>query len=113
MSAASALFGDVDMTKVMWGERARHVPLNLIVQRVDNTTGKVTGVFQTDAGLPLMYDSKRTHVLILGDAVIRPRLAMGSDAFVGWGIAGLARDGFAEIQKWVDTGDLLLPPLGR
>lgn len=113
MSTANALWGEgLDMTKVMFGERAQHVGMNLIVQRADAESGKVWGVFQCSDGLKLMQGTARTHVILIGDVVVRPRMAMGSDAFRGSGVASLVTCGFADINKWVDTGDLLLPPLG-
>lgn len=81
------------------GRPTLHVPLNLIVQ--DMGEGKVTGVFQTSAGLPLLHGSRKTHQLILGDAFIRPQLVFESDAFRGSGLASLAMSGFIEHEKWI------------
>lgn len=107
------LYAGVDMTKVMFGSRAIHVPLNLIVQRVDNNSGKVTGVFQTSVGTPLLFGAKndQAHVLILGDAIIRPGLAYASNHLVGTGFSGIAMHGFVNQAEWIEHGTMLLPPL--
>lgn len=107
MSIASALYGDVDVTKVMFGQEAVHVPINIICQPMGD--GKVTGVFQTSAGLPLLRGSARSHILLIGDMVFRPRIACASDEFRGSGLAALAQHGFMELPKWL-RGDVLLGP---
>jgi hypothetical protein len=108
MRKAAPMFEGVNMAKVMMGERAFQIPLNLIVQPYAD--GVVTGVFQTQMGEPLTCGSKRTHILLLGDMIYRPRLAIGSDEFRGRGLASLCRDGFVDTKNWL-AGDILLPPL--
>lgn len=99
-----------EMTREMYGRHSIHIPLNLIVQKMDGD--KVIGVFQTSAGLPLLFGSKMTHQLVMGDMVLRPHLVMQSNAFRGDGFSGLARDGFMDIERW-QQGGVLLDPMGR
>lgn len=101
---SAGLLEGVNVAKVMLGERAFHIPFNLIAQPMGD--GKVVGVFQTTAGLPLLCGSSRTHVLLVGDMMFRPRLAFGSDAFRGSGLSVLATNGFAEPDKWM-AGDVI------
>lgn len=98
------------MTRAMYGQNAIHVPLNLIVQNMGE--GKVTGVFQTTAGLPMMFGSIMTHQLIMGDVIIRPHLVMETNALRGAGFSALARDGFQNVEEWMN-GNVLLDPMGR
>jgi len=97
-------------TKAMFGCNAIQVPLNLIVQPVNESNTKVTGIFQGQHPnmAQMMFGSKRTHVLILGDAVIRPRLVIGSDHLTGEGLTSIASFGFD--RKWADKGDIILAP---
>ncbi len=97
--------------KAMFGEHAIHVPINLIVQKVDDD-GRVGGVFQTQLGKPLLFGSKKEHQLILGECVIRPHLVAHTNAFVGHGIAGLYRSGWTDTDPWINGG-ILLNPGGR
>ncbi len=102
-----SLFG-IDMAKVVMGQNAFQVAFNMIVQTYDD--GTAAGVFQTRHGEPLRAGSKRSHVLMLGDMIYRPRVIIASDAFRGSGIKGLLMDGFAQMDKWIDTGDQILVP---
>lgn len=102
-----SLYAGLDMTKVMMGERAFQLSINLIAQRMDDNN--VIGCFQTSQGLPLLHGSPRTHVLLLGDMIFRPRLVLASDEFRGSGFSHLATNGFAEQEKWLQ-GDTILAP---
>lgn len=100
-----AIFG-VDMAKVMMGEDAFQVAFNLISQACDDGE-KVAGVFQTSHGLPLLAGSQRTHILMLGDMIFRPRLIVATDAFRGAGLSHLAKEGFISAEEWA-KGDVIL-----
>jgi|TARA_Y100000034_G_C6903283_1_gene418428 hypothetical protein len=77
-----------------------HVPINMIVQRVDDT--KVWGVWQCqhENGQKLLWDSQKTHQLILGDCFLRPHLVCDSNEFRGSGVSNLATTAFQETEKW-------------
>jgi hypothetical protein len=62
---------------------------------------------------PLFFGSKKTHVLILGDLVLRPHLVLATDGLTGVGLAGLATSGWLS-EEWFKPGaDLILDTLGR
>lgn len=94
----------VDWTRVVMGDKAFKVAMNLIVQTYPD--GKAAGVFQTAHGLPLHFGSKRSHILVLGDMIYRPRMVIASDAMRGMGISHLFTHGFSP-DEWA-TGDVLL-----
>lgn len=99
------LYDGIDMAKLMMGNRAFQIGINII--STDYGNGKVSGVFQTSQGQPLISGLKTGHVLMLGDAIIRPRIIVGSDEFNGYGFSNLAKEGFLEINKWVETGTFI------
>lgn len=99
------LYGDLDMAKVMMGQNAFHIPINLIAQPMDQ--GRIIGVFQTSNGVPLLANSNKTHVLLLGDMIFRPRVIAASNAFQGCGVSALLKQGFSEIETWL-KGDVIL-----
>ncbi len=103
------------MTRAMFGQHAIHIPINIIVQRTDDEKeGRIIGVFQTSSGEPLLFGSKKTHQLIMGDCVIRPHLVAESDAFIGHGISGIMRSGWTDIEGWIgNKGGVILNPLGK
>lgn len=104
----NSLFGDYDMAKLMMGERAFHIPVNFIAQQTDKGSDKVAGVWQSSMGKPLFPDDKFIHVLTLGDMIFRPRLMIGSNSFSGRGISSLYKDGFIDMDKWVNEGEVIL-----
>lgn len=38
---------------------------------------------------------------------------IGSNGFRGEGLSGLARSGFAEVERWIKTGKIILDPAGK
>lgn len=108
MTGIAGLYEGMDMAKVMMGQNAFHIAMNLIIQTYGNDTA--AGVFQTKQGKPLYAGSERSHILMLGDMIYRPRVIVASDAFQGTGIGGLFTSGFTEMDKWIETGDLILVP---
>ena len=86
----------------MLGVPTIHLPINMIVQEADAATGKYWGVWQCQHPNTerLLFDSKKTHQLILADAFIRPQMALDSNEFRGRGIAGIATQAFHEVDKW-------------
>lgn len=105
-----SIFG-IDHAKLLMGKDAIHVAINMIVQPMgDDGDDSVTGVFQTRHGRPLQFGRAESHILVLGDAIIRPRLVIASNAFRGSGLNHLATSGFAEFDKWVRTGHAVIKP---
>jgi hypothetical protein len=99
-----------DMTKAMFGCHAVHTGINMIMQAAGD--GRIIIVAQSSGNggpHPLMFGSKKTHVLCMGDMVIRPHLVFGSNEFRGAGLTNLMKDGFISPEKWV--GDVILENL--
>jgi hypothetical protein len=94
-------------TRAMFGQHAIHIGANIIVQAYEEDN-KAIFVGQTSMAHPLLFGSKKAHQLILGDLILRPHLVIGSDNFVGIGLAGLARDGFLSADKWLENGEILV-----
>lgn len=109
----TGLLDGVNMAKVMFGERAFHVAMNLLVQNYHGEGGGIaSGVFQASKGHEaLTFGSKRSHLLILGDLYYRPHMVVASDAFRGSGIEHLFTNGFGDPERWLEGGDVVLPPL--
>jgi len=97
--------------EALFGKNAMQVPFNCIVQG-----GKEKGVAVVAAVVVirgpeaerLLMGSNKTHQLIIGDAVIRPKLAMESDHLTGTGLSGLAMHGMADIDGWLKHGNVLI-----
>lgn len=111
------MFNDgVDYTKVMFGENAVHCGFNMIVQ--DAGDGKIIVIAQSTSPIkghqhPLQFGSKRTHVMCMGDIVVRPHMVFGSDAFRGAGLNNLIRTAFTSPAEWIDQGDVILDVVSR
>ena len=92
----------------MFGCNAIKVPFNCIVQ--DQGDGGIAAVIVVGGSMAARYKfgSKKTHQLIVGDAVIRPHFVVDSDHLIGTGLAGLAKSGFADIAGWLKNGDMLI-----
>lgn len=102
---------DADIyTRAMFGQNAIQVPFNCIVQANpnENTVAAVIVVGGSSQTLRYMFGGKKTHQLIIGDAIIRPHLVMDSDHLTGTGIAGIARSGFADVEGWMRNGTTLI-----
>lgn len=95
------LYG-IDPATMAMGIHAVHVPLALIQQDCGEKN-KFCGVFQFEhpGGNKLFKTQKdeSPHVLMIGDAIIRPRIVMHSSHLVGQGISGVYRDGFSP-EEW-------------
>lgn len=89
----SGPYAGVDLARVMYGERARHVPAWMYVQHAGDGTVSFVGGSQVDTvAHPLRYGSERTHQLIAGEIIVRPHLIVATDALRGRGLGGLATD---------------------
>lgn len=91
--------------RAMFGEHAKHVALNLVVQ---DASPRGVAVVGTIAGDALRFGSRLTHQLILGDAVIRPRLVIASNAFIGHGLSALVTGALNSPEEWIDSGEILV-----
>lgn len=82
-----------DMTRVLFGEHARRVPVQMWLQDAGAGTVSMVGVshMSNQAPHPLRYSSPRTHLFVVGELVLRPsRLILATDAHRGDGLGALA-----------------------
>lgn len=95
-----SLYGlsDKEYTQTFFGKNALRVPMNFVVQQQGTTTTGLpiilfVGQSTCPAGEqhPLAFNSKKTHQLVLSEAIIIPKLVIDSDAFQGQGISGLVK----------------------
>ena len=93
----------MDTTKVMYGENAIHVPMWMVVQN-GPPAHLICGATKSPK---IMYGTKLTHVLILGEMVIRPHFAVASDNFVGHGAGGFWTDNPSAVS-WLTDGEVLV-----
>lgn len=98
---------DLDYTRVMYGERARHVPAWLYVQDVGAGVVSFAGASRVDSKAhPLRYGSERTHQFIVGELIVRPHQVIATDALRGTGLEGLVR-GAHDIDAMLEIGERL------
>ena len=86
-----SLYGDTDMTRVMYGQNARHVPAWLYVQHQGPGVVGIVGASRVPDGAPhpLRYGNDRQHSFIVGEIIIRPHLVITTDALKGYAAGGL------------------------
>ena len=96
-------------TKMLMGQDAVKVPLNLIAQCVDGVD-TFAGVFQfrhpNGKQLFRANDGQATHTMVMADAIIRPHVVMGTEHMAGYGIGGIYTSGFTEMDEWVRSDDI-------
>jgi hypothetical protein len=87
----SDLYGGADMTRVMYGQNARHVPAWMYVQRHSAETVGLIGASRVPQGTahPLLYGSDRQHAFIVGEVIFRPHVVIATDALMGMGAGSL------------------------
>lgn len=97
--------------KVMFGEHAVHVPAWLYVQNQGDGVVTFVGSSRVDGPHPLRFGSERTHQLILGEIVVRPHWAIGTDALRGHGLGALATSGH-DLAAYLADGEVILGRIG-
>ncbi|WP_327378917.1 hypothetical protein OG393_33980 (plasmid) [Streptomyces sp. NBC_01216] len=106
---------DAALTGLALDPHARHVPSWMYIQ--DSGPGLVTFVGSSripDTGdaHPLRYGSRRSHQLVVGEIILRPHYAVGTDAVRGQGLGGLVTHGH-DFRAFLEHGEVLLDPYGR
>jgi hypothetical protein len=116
-----SLYGDTDMTRVMYGENARHAPAWLYTQGPGEVVqfvgaSAVQGACHWDCAQshghrdnPLVYGANRWPIqFIVGEIIVRPHLVIGTDSreFVGMGLGGLATAGH-DMGEMLAHGELI------
>ena len=95
VDGVSGLYGGMDMAKVMFGQSAITVPAWFWVQGGGPGVASFIGVSRIPgfAGHhPLHFGSPRTHQLVIGEIIIRPRSIIGTDGRRGSGLGHLVMD---------------------
>ena len=98
------MFGNHDFTKVMYGQNAIHIPAWMVIQNQEEGGVIIAGASKSTKP---MYGSGKTHVLILGEIIIRPHYAVGSNDFEGQGAAGFWTN-LPGAGEWLKNGDILV-----
>jgi hypothetical protein len=90
-----SLYGGMDLTRTMFGVHARSVPAWWWVQDQGFDGGPIVTIAGGSrmAGLaaehPARYGSARSHLLMVGELILRPQLIVATDARRGSGLPGL------------------------
>jgi len=95
------------MTRAMFGQDARHIAFNVVLQ--DQGDNKAAIIGTTQFAKLMGYGFKKNHCLLLCDAIIRPHLVIESDHLVGSGATGiLTSSSMADVSEWVRHGNILV-----
>jgi hypothetical protein len=89
--------------KAMFGENARHLPMQIIFQDSGSQNGVALAAFvgMSPNGMSNAAREKGfTHELLVGDMVLRPRRTFGDNNHVGNGLAGLVTSGALFPHDW-------------
>jgi hypothetical protein len=101
-------------TRLLMGQNGVHVSLNFVVQRAGEGRIIVIGQSSVPYGPhPLQFGGTRTHQLVMGDAIIRPRAVVDSDHLRGSGAIHILTTGMADIGEWLSHGHILIDPLTK
>ena len=96
----------MDYAKIMMGEHALSLPFNFVRQKVDEQHGLILG---QEVGQHLAFGSDMSHVLVMGDMVFRPHLAIESNHCEGMGAnAIVTSSSFCDLNEWIRNGNILL-----
>jgi hypothetical protein len=95
------------MTQAMYGQDARHVAFNVVLQ--DQGEGKAAIVGTTSFAKTMGYGFKKNHCLLLCDVIIRPHLVIESNHLRGVGLAGIVTSSsMSGVSEWVRKGNILV-----
>lgn len=95
----------LNMTQIMYGINARHVPAWMVVQNQGENLGVTVAL--ASKSYDLLYGTTDTHVLILGEVIVRPHIAVASNDFVGHGIQGFWTHN-PSAEEWLANGKVLI-----
>lgn len=101
--ALSGLYGGMNMAKVMYGQDAIHIPFWMVGQNKRTVVPFAGGTRSLD----LLFGSQKTHVLVVGEIIVRPHIVVASDDFVGRGIGGFWTD-LPTADEWLRNGDIIV-----
>jgi hypothetical protein len=93
---------DFDIAKMTYGQHAIEIPINFILQETGEDKNKITGIFQSSAGLPLTFGGfkpGRPHMMVIGQMIFRPMVVVDTAELIGRGIGNIYMCGFIE-EHW-------------
>lgn len=105
-------------TRAMFGQHARHVAFNYVVQDAGGNRAAIVGntVLADEMAFgALRAHPEAPHVLVLCDAIIRPHLVISGRHLIGMGASGILRDGLSSVDEWLEHGKVVINnmPVGR
>lgn len=99
------MYDGLDMTKVMFGAAAVHVPAWLYVQ----DGGIIVGASKDPR---VAFGGTKTHQLMLGEIILRPHWVVESNSFRGHGVTSLLTSSHQDFLM-ADDLTVLADPLGK
>lgn len=98
---SAEFYRGMNITKVMFGEKAIEVPVWLYVQNQGNNMSSFIGLSPySDA---IRYQEEFTHSFITGSIIVRPARILASDDFIGRGLESMITDP-PTVQEWLQNG---------
>jgi len=104
------LFGKMGITtEHLFGKGSKHIAFNYVVQSAGDSLDRAAIIGTTCFAKDMSFGgiAKKTHTLVMCDAIVRPRLVVVSDHLRGVGTSGILRDGIASIDGWVTHGEVI------
>lgn len=99
---------DSGYLEALLGANSRRVPAWMFIQEAGDGVVSFIGGSRVADPHPLRYGSERTHQLLVGEMIVRPRTVLHTDKLRGQGLPGLATGGFVYGDFTPD--DLILGP---
>ena len=76
--------------KYLLGENVIRIPAWMKIQSDENEqTVSFVGASRLQGSHPLSFGSKKSHILMVGEIIVRPHLVMASNEFRSIGVSGL------------------------
>ena len=94
------------MHKAMYGQHAIHIPCWIKAFE----SGPGVAFVGASRSTELMYKAKESHILMLGEIIVRPHFVIGSNHATGYGATGLLTEN--DLDAWYD-GTVLADPMGK
>jgi len=104
------VFGEMGITpEHLFGKGSRHIAFNYVVQGCGDSLDRAAIIGTTCFAKDMSFDGikKKTHTLVMCDAIVRPRLVVVSDHLRGVGITGILTTGMAGMEDWAKHGEVI------
>lgn len=105
--------GEEMYVKAMFGENARQVAFNYVLQGAGENKAILLGNTTFAKEMAFGGSLEAPHVLVMCDAIIRPHLVIESKHLVGEGVAGIVSRGIADVNQWLQNGRVVLNAIPR